>query len=189
MRLELAGTDAAGGTAATPVRFRIVPGESRLKVTAKSNVHPIHGQSDEMEGFIDLVLMNGTPDLTAPAAARLEIQVDRIKADNSLFENELHRRLDIRRYPRIVGELTGAVATAEGEYKVEGNLTFHGITRPLETPMTVRLRGGTRLEAEWDQRIDIREFNLTAPRILAFKVDPVVEISLKVMADKEGESR
>jgi hypothetical protein len=188
VRLEQAVTDAASGPGRAPVRFRIVPGQSRLKVTAKSNVHPIHGESDQMEGFIDLALKDGIPDLTAPAAARLEIQVDRIKADNSLFENELHRRLDIRRFPRIVGELIGAIPTADGEYTAEGNLTFHGTTRPLETPMRVRVLGGTRLEAQWDQKIDIREFNLTAPRILAFKVDPVVEVSLKVVAEKEGES-
>lgn len=167
------------------VRFRIVSGQSKLRVTAKSNIHPIHGEAEALEGYVDVALLDGQPDLSAPAAARLELQVDRIKADNALYENELRRRLDIRRYPRIVGELTRAAAIGDGQYQVEGNLTFHGTTRALSTPMTLRVHEGQRVEAEWEQRIDIRDFNLTAPRILAFKVEPEIDVSLKVVAEKE----
>ena len=172
------------------VRFRILPAESHLRITAKSNIHPIHGEAKALEGYVDVVLNDGLPDLSAPASARLEIQVDDIKADNALYENELRRRLDTRRYPCIVAELTRVEAGDDGEYRVEGNLTFHGTTRVVKTPMTLRVQDHKRLEAEWDQKIDIREFNLTAPRILAFKVEPEVEVSLKVVAEREtGETK
>ena len=167
------------------VRFRILPEQSHLRITAKSNVHPIHGEAKALEGYVDLVLSDGRPDLSAPSSARLELGVDQIKADNALYENELRRRLDTRRYPRIVAQLTQVEGGGDGAYKVEGQLTFHGMTRVVATPMTVRVHDERRLEAAWDQTIDIREFNLKAPRILAFKVEPVVEVSLKVVAERE----
>ena len=185
MILGLDGSARADGTVSERIRFRIVPGRSKLRLTAKSNVHPIHGETDALEGHIEVALADGLPDLTQPVAARLELQVDGIRADNSMFENELHRRLDIRRYPRIVGELSRVEMAGEGRYTVAGQLTFHGTTRLIQTSMRLRLDDHRRLHAEWNQTIDIREFNLAAPRVLLFKVEPVVEVSVLVVADRE----
>ena len=185
MSLALDGSTRADGTVSERIRFRIIPGESKLRVTARSNVHPIHGETDALEGYIDVALTDEVPDLTQPVQARLELQVDRIKADNSLFEGELHRRLDIRRYPRIVGELTRAESAGQRVYLVFGQLTFHGTTRRLQTSIMLRLDDRRRIEAEWSQAVDIREFNLAAPRVLLFKVEPVVEVSVKVVAERE----
>lgn len=154
-------------------------------MTATSSVHPIHGESTDVDGYVEVAMgEDGSPDLSQPPTARIELAMDSIATGNALYDAELARRTETRKYPRVIGELRGVSARGDGHYQVSGDLTFHGVTKPIQTDMTVRILDRKRLEAEWSQTIDIRDFDLNAPRILAFKVDPRVAVSVRV----EGEA-
>lgn len=154
-------------------------------MTASSNVHPIHGESRNVDGFVDVAMgEDGSPDVSRMPVARLELAMDSIATGNALYDAELARRTETRKYPLVVGELRSVADRGQGRFQVAGDLTFHGVTRPIQTEMTVRVFDRTKLEAQWTQTIDIRDFNLNPPRILTFKVDPRVEVEVKI----EGEA-
>ncbi|MCA1736069.1 MAG: YceI family protein [Actinobacteria bacterium] len=158
---------------------------SWVRMTASSNVHPIHGESRNVDGFIDVAMgEDGSPDVNRMPVARLELALDSIATGNALYDAELARRTETRKYPWVVGELRSVADRGHGRYQVAGDLTLHGVTRPIQTEMTVRVFDRKKLEAQWTQTIDIRDFNLTPPRILTFKVDPRVEVEVKI----EGEA-
>lgn len=169
-----------------PVTFRVAPDESTVRIHATSNVHPIDGEATALDGRIELTLdANGEPDLEAPIAAEIELPVASLESGNPAYDAELRRRLDERKYPTIHGQLTSVEAT-DGGYRVSGNLTFHGATRTVTTPIEVSV-DAHQLHARWEQTIDIRDFNLKAPRILMFKVDPEVRVEVDLVAHDERE--
>ncbi len=79
----------------------ISPKRSRVWIQARSNVHPIHSDTDGVEGYIDIELgSDGTFDLSASSpSGKISLPVDRLKSGNRMEDRELQRRIDARRYP------------------------------------------------------------------------------------------
>ena len=50
--------------------------------------------------------MDGSLDLEQPVSGELELAVERLTSGNQLYDRELRRRIDARRYPTIAGRLT-----------------------------------------------------------------------------------
>lgn len=170
---------------AGPVRFRLVPERSTVAIHATSSIHPIDGVADGVTGFVELAVTGGEPDLSVPSTARIELEVDHLSSGNAAYDSEMRRRLDARRFPTIVGELTGVEAGARpGIYRATGDLTFHGVMRTLSADIAVEVDGTSELRAAWEQTIDIRDFDLKPPRVLMLKVHPEVRIEVRLVADR-----
>ena len=122
-------------------RFRIVPERSRVSIDARSSLHPIHTETDGLEGWLELDVPGGAKvDLAAAPAGHLELPVDRLRSGNALEDRELLRRIDARRFPTIAGDLSVMKDTDDdGRYAVAGDVTFRGVTRRYEDDMTVEL--------------------------------------------------
>ena len=95
------------------------------------------------------------------------------------------RRIDARRFPKIRGETTELNENG-GAYRVRGDLTFHGVTRPVEGEVTISAPDERSLLIEGEQVFDIREFGVEPPKILMFRVHPDVKVRIKVVAQQEG---
>jgi polyisoprenoid-binding protein YceI len=113
---------------------------------------------------------------------RLEVPIAKLQSGNRLYDSELQRVTEARRYPTIVGEVRGAVADGDGRFRVDGDLTFHGVTRRVSDDLQVRAEGD-RLVVEGRHQFDIREFGVTPPRLLMLKVHPTVTVSIKLVAE------
>jgi polyisoprenoid-binding protein YceI len=190
-----------------PRRFRIDPDRSHVEVEARSSVHPIHGRASGLRGTVDVLVGSGRLDLSSTPHAVVELAVDELRSGNALYDGEMLRRVEARKYPTIVGELTGVseVATqaepeaatrveAEfdavgGRYLVTGTLTFHGRTRPVNAEVRAQVsEDGRRLVAQWEQTLDIRDFGVAPPRILVLRVHPEVKVRAHVEAEAEPAS-
>src|SRR6476660_2706857 len=115
-------------------RYRIVPDRSRVYIDARSSLHPIHSETDGLDGWLELAAEpGGRVDLTVAPAGHLELAVSRLSSGNPLEDRELRRRIDARRYPLISGDL-GVMKDGDGDgsYLVGGDLTFRGVTRRCE---------------------------------------------------------
>lgn len=70
-----------------------------------------------------------------PAASKLEvtIPVDSVSTTNTKLDDELKSAdwFDAATYPTITFKSTKVTVTSPGEAKVEGDLTFHGVTKPV----------------------------------------------------------
>jgi hypothetical protein len=174
-------------------RYHIVPERSRVWIDARSNVHPIQSSTDGLEGFIDL---DGHPDVDADGAelvnvgekpsGKLSLRLDRLSSGNRLEDREMHKRVDVRRYPTIDGVLTGMKpAGTDGRFKVSGDLAFRGVTRPCEDEMSVTPVDDRTICLEGRSTFDIRDFGMEPPRILMLRVEPDVVVRVEIIAMKE----
>jgi polyisoprenoid-binding protein YceI len=96
--------------------------------------------------------------------------------------NEIHKTmqtevLEIQRFPEISFKSRSAEATDQTHYLVKGDLFLHGVTKPVELPVT--LAGGRYTGAV---KIKQTEFGITPVRIAGgtVRVKDVVEISFDI---------
>jgi hypothetical protein len=164
-------------------RFDIVPERSQVWIDARSSVHPIHSQTDGLEGFVELAIgEDGAVDVAAGAHARLSLPVEQLRSGNFLEERELKRRIDARRFPTIDGELSSLSRDGDGAYLVEGTITFRGESRVYEAPMTIEMVDGQTLRLAGEATFDIRDFGMEPPRILMLRVEPEVTVRVEIIA-------
>lgn len=140
-----------------------------------------------MGGFVEAELNPGGLDLKVTPQGKLEVDVDSIKTGNMLYDRELERQLEVRKYPRIRGEIVEVTELEAGHsYKVRGKLSVHGVTKPVEGEVKLRVLDDGSFEAEGEQTFDIRDFGLTPPRILMLKVYPDVKVRAHIVGQKQS---
>lgn len=168
-------------------RYRIIPAQSRVVIDATSSLHPIHTETDGLEGWLELeVLGGGRVNPAVEPKAHLELPVEQLRSGNRMEDRELKRRLDSRRYPTISGDLRSMQETGkDGRYLVKGDVTFLGITRPSEDEMMISVEANETVRLKGSSVFDIRDFGMEPPKILMLRVHPEVTVSVDVFAEKE----
>jgi polyisoprenoid-binding protein YceI len=168
-------------------RFRIDPKRSRVEIEGRTNLHPISAAADGLRGTIDATVIDGRLAVDQQPSASLELEVDRIRSGNALFERELQRRAEARRFPTVTGDLRVIKGELDGRYTLEGDLTFHGVTRSVQGDVTVAIPDERSIRVDGAQVFDIRDFGLEAPKLLLLKADPEVTVRLHVEASRDDE--
>jgi polyisoprenoid-binding protein YceI len=169
-------------------RYRIDPARSRVWIDARSNVHPIHTETNGLEGWLEFDRADGD------AHGHVEFPVSNLKSGNAFEDRELQRRIDSRRYPTISGDLRSIKDGQNGTgHLVNGDLTFRGVTRTYEDQMTIEqiehamngAAAGNTVKLAGQSTFDIRDFGMEPPRILLLKVDPEVTVRVEIVAEEE----
>ncbi len=160
--------------------FRIDTQRSVVTIDAKSNVHPIHQESRGLTGLVEADVRDGQL-VGAPTAMEVSLAADGLDADNALETRELKRRLEVQKYPTISGRATQVAADGRTLH-VTGDVTFRGATRQVSGDVTVTVPDDDTLQLEGAATFDIRDWGMDPPRILLFKVQPDVAISIRVVA-------
>jgi polyisoprenoid-binding protein YceI len=165
--------------------FRIDPNRSKVWIEARSSMHPIHGEADGLEGSIEADVADGRIDVAGVPKISIELPVEKLQSGRRLEDAEMMRRIDARRYPMIRGETTEFKENG-GNYRVRGDLTFHGVTRPVEGEVIISAPDERSLLIEGEQVFDIREFGVEPPKILMLRVHPDVRVRIKVVAQQDS---
>jgi len=168
--------------------YRIVPEESLAWIEARSSLHPIKSENRGLEGSVELEILAGPRvDLAAPVGGQVELPLERLSSGNPLYDREMRRRVDARRYPTITGQLTGMKETGRDDrYLVQGEVTLRGTTRHYEDEMTLTgLREGV-ICLEGEHEFDVRDFGMEPPKIMMLKVYPEVRVRVRVVAQREA---
>lgn len=155
-------------------------------IDASSSVHPIHSETNGLEGWFEAELgESGGIEANAASHGHLELAVGGLTSGNPLLDREMRRRIDARRYPAITGDLTALEGTSEpGRYLARGNVTFRGVTRPVDGELLMSVDDGGALRITGERVFDVREFEFQPPRVLMLKVHPDVSIRIDVVGDR-----
>jgi len=164
-------------------RYEIVPERSTVWIDATSSLHPIHSEVRGVTGFVDVeVGTSGSLDLGAVPSGRIELLVEKMSSGNPLYDREMKRRVEARRYPSIVGELT-AIEPADdgGAYQVSGMVMFKGATKAYADRMHIAAKEDL-LVLEGEHVFDVRDFGMEPPKIMMLKVHPEVSVRVEITA-------
>lgn len=189
--------DADRGARQAPVRFEVRADRSSLVVQARSSVGPIAFSATSLAGSIEVVLHEGLVAKDTIPSARLEVRVADLTSGNAIYDGELLRRVDARRYPVVTVALRNLRSLGDGNcYRIDGDLTLHGVTHPVDGVVTAtvherRLRGfkvpehlDRSMIVAGEQVLDIRHFEMAMPTMPLFKIYPDVRLRLHLEADQ-----
>jgi YceI-like domain len=173
------------GTTGGRTHFDVVPERSAVLIRARSNVGPIEFGMVGLTGFIDAsldgdrVVMDGSP------AASLDLEIRNLRSGNQLYDAELLRRIDARRYPTATVELEGGAHATDARYHLVGRLRFHGFERSVEGSVSASRAGDGTIIVEGDHVFDIRDFDISMPTMFLLKIYPDVRVELHVEAEAQ----
>src|SRR5271154_4872806 len=122
-------------------RYTLDSVRSCVWVSGRSSLHPINTETRGITGWFEAATQaDGSLDLDQGVSGELDLAVERLTSGNQLYDRELRRRIDARRYPTIAGRLTRIVpAGAHPEYVVTGEVSFHGKTRTFAQAMQIEV--------------------------------------------------
>jgi polyisoprenoid-binding protein YceI len=110
------------------------------KAHAKLGFTITHMQISEVEGAFKSfdATITGSKDDFSDAVVELTADVNSVSTDNE--KRDVHIKsadfFDAAKYPTMTFKSTGFTKTGERKYKVTGNLTLHGVTKPVEMEAT-----------------------------------------------------
>ena len=167
-------------------RFRLVPDRSVALVEARSTMGPITFGAIGVTGTIAVEIQNGSVHPEPPPAAHVEINVDDLRSGNGLYDAELHRRIDARRYPVVTLDLRDCRPTGSANrYRLGGDMKLHGVSRALQGTVSVTHTAHGRLVVSGEEVLDIRDFDIATPTVLMLRIYPDVRVQLHVEAEPE----
>jgi polyisoprenoid-binding protein YceI len=109
--------------------YQIDPAHSGAHFTVRHMmVTNVHGSFRTIKGTVEF-------DPENPAASTIEAEIDAASISTNEDQRDAHLRsgdfLDVEKFPTIGFRSTRIEAAGEGEWKVTGDLTIHGVTRPV----------------------------------------------------------
>ena len=173
----------------TPGRFLVEPERSVILIEVRSSVGPISFGAVGITGSVDATICNGAVLADSQPRAHLDIPVDQLRSGNSLYDAELLRRIDARRFRSSSIDLRESdAAGASNAFRLVGDLTFHGVSRPVEGTVSATVPTDDRIVVTGEQVFDIRDFNITSPTVLMLRIYPDVRVRLHVEANREKDA-
>jgi polyisoprenoid-binding protein YceI len=163
-------------------RFRVIPDRSKLWAEARSSIHPVKVETSGLSGDLEAEITDGMVELKAPF--KVEIDAERLRSGTGLIDGELQRRLETRKFPRVIGHVKEVSGAGPGRARLAGELSLHGATRKADVEVSVRALVERTLEIEGEKVIDMRDYDLTPPKFLMFKVHPDVKVRARIVAER-----
>jgi PadR family transcriptional regulator, regulatory protein PadR len=175
------------GDTGSPVmsRFVLDPERSAVLIDARSTVGPICFGSTGVTGSLYAAMGDDGVSAEIPPSGGLTIDMTGLSSGNKLYDAELHRRINSRRFPTAKVELKECTPSAPGwRYLLRGELTFHGTTRRTEGTVRVEAASDDRIVISGEQVFDIRDFALPSPTMLMLRIFPDVRVRLYAEAER-----
>ncbi len=170
-------------------RLRLEPDRSAVLVEVRSTAGPISFGTVGVRGTIEAAMTNGVLHPDVSPSGSIAFDVMDLHSGNRLYDAELLRRIDARRYldgdgssrrpvsaagPGALYTLTGEVDVPTGcRRQVEGIGEHRGHLADPRSPVT------------GEQVFDIRDFSLSSPTVLMLRIYPDIRVRLHVEAELE----
>ena len=169
----------------TPLNARpiipFVPEGSRVTFHAKAAFHKFSGTTSSVSGEVEFPAIGNLEGVTGV----VHIASGSLKTGIRKRDREMYRLLDVDQFPEIVYALQRVLVEARNEQgvperiRLSGTVTVRGQERPLQ--LSGRLgHEDSLVTVEGSGELDMQDFGLKPPRILFWKVQPVVQVTFRV---------
>jgi polyisoprenoid-binding protein YceI len=147
----------------TVTQWRVDPAHTNAEFAVKHMmITTVRGRFTGVDGTV-------TQDASNPANSRIEVSIKAGSIDTRVPERDAHLRspdfLDVEKYPEITFRSTKIERAGDERIRVAGDLTIHGVTRPIILDVQEEGRGkdpwgGERAGFSGTTTIDRREYGL-----------------------------
>jgi len=144
--------------------WQIDPAHTNVEFTVRHMmISNVKGQFQKTAGTITV---NGS----GPASAQIDATIDASSVDTRVERRDMHLKspdfLDVAKYPTITFKSTKVEADGPNKWKVTGDLTLHGVTKPVvldveSSGAPISMMGKTHAGASATTKINRSDFGLT----------------------------
>jgi polyisoprenoid-binding protein YceI len=164
-------------------RFRVNPERSRVVATVRATLQQIEVEARNLTGSFAADVESGKL-IGALPSGDFDIRVADLTAGNPLFDLDLRRTLDARKFPMIAGSIRRVeAAEVPGEYAVEGELRMHGVSRPVAGRVSLQHLANGAIGLDGEMRLVLGDFGIQPRRMLMMTVNPEVHVVAHVVAE------
>lgn len=165
----------AAGAAAQAKTYEAIKGESSLSYGLVHPMHHITGVSRDFLCQVDL-----SPD-TVSSRIKVSAAVSSFDSKNSSRDSHAMEMVEAMKYPRV--EFSSEAVKPEGDgYLVSGNLTFHGITRPVSFHVSPKSAGG-KVEIIGEFAVKLSDYKVKRPTLLFVPTQDKLTIRFDLFAN------
>ena len=186
-----AAAKAPGGT----TTYAIAGDKSEAKVTVNEKLASLPSPSDAVltTNAIQGQLFLG-PDTKPVEGAKIMVDLRTLKSDKTMRDNYIRKNtLMSDDFPLAEYVITGVDGwtgpLTEGKsstFKLLGNMTIHGVTKPVTFDTTATMQGGA-VTGTASTSFKFQDFGLTPPEIASFvKATDTIKLDLKISASKSA---
>jgi len=176
----------------TTTTWTLDPAHTLVEFAAKHlMITTVKGRFTDVSGTIHM-------DETDPSASSVEAVIKAASIDTRTDQRDAHLKsadfLEVERFPEITFRSTKLERVGDAHYRVTGDLTIHGVTKPVVLDVSDEGRtkdpwGGERAGFSATTRIDRRDFGLTWNQVVesgGVLVGNEIRITLEVEATKSA---
>jgi hypothetical protein len=166
-------------------RYAVSSSESPLVVDARSTLHSVRATTSALTGY---VVAGWNDDGTLASAPQpvmhVEFPIDQVRSGNAMQDREMRKLVDSVRFPKVAADLRSVeLLSSPNRYKASGEITLAGRARSYGGEFTIA-NAGESVTVDGELSLDIRDFGLKPPSLLILKVDPVLQVRLRLVARK-----
>ncbi|WP_307624163.1 YceI family protein [Streptomyces sp. V3I7] len=178
-----------GGTELPPPGpWTIDPAHSAVGATAQHlGISSVHGRFTDFTGTIEIA-----PDDIAKSRVEAVIRAASIDTGNGMRDTHLRSAdfLDVERHPEITYRSTGLTAAGPDRWTVHGELSLHGVVRPVDLDLSYLGTGadpwgGTRAAFRATTQLHREDFAITYNQIVQAGI-AAISTTLKVELDVQA---
>lgn len=167
--------------------FEIDPDASQVWIDGSSSVHPINARATGLTGWVQVAFTEDGLAEEPGLSGEVRIDVERLRSGNALVDRETRRRIDARRFPEIVGNVTTVQRTDHRTLAVTGEIAFRGEVESVEGDLDVVAEPDGRLIMEGAATFDVRTWGLKPPRVGLLRVHPDIEVRIHLEAEPSAD--
>src|SRR5262245_21576798 len=154
-----AAAKAAGPAVPAVSKWVLDPENSSVGFVCKHVFSNVRGLFPQPSGTV-------TIDETTPANSKVDATIDPSLITTGVEERDTHLKsadfFDVAKYPTVTFVSSGVTKSSAGSYSVTGNLTMHGVTKPVTLALTVSApfehAGGIRRGIEATTSVNRKDF-------------------------------
>ena len=174
--------------------YAIAGDKSEAKVTVNEKLAALPAPSDAVltTNAIQGNLILG-PDTKPVEGSKIMVDLRTLKSDKAQRDNYIRgNTLMSDQFPLAEYVITGVDGwtgpLTEGKsatFKLLGNMTIHGVTKPVTFDTTATMQGGA-ITGTASTSFKFQDFGMTAPNIAIVKADDTIKLDLKISASKSA---
>jgi polyisoprenoid-binding protein YceI len=161
---------------ATETLLTIDRERSHIEAAAKSTMEDFTAKLSYFEGTIQV-----DPTAKSVGSAQLKFRFADVKTGSNSRDAKMHRWQQTDQFPDCVYVLDALLHATGGSFRARGKFIFHGITREISFPVTLRFEDKGICKIDGDLQLDTRQYELPIVRLLGvFTVAPFVQVKFHI---------
>ncbi len=163
---------------AKPAATRKLMADKKLSTVTYAAKHPLHKWEGVSRDVNSAVVYND--DTKQPESVAVSIKVASFDSRNSNRDSHAMEVLEGLKYPNVTFVSSDVRMNNDGTLSATGNLTFHGITKPM-TLRATRTDAGGKMTLVGEFPISLTGFNVERPSLMGLKTDDEMTLLFSVV--------